>query len=498
MRKSISLVFATAAAVALFVAAATAAERQTTLAELGQTVKLDPAQISVSGVSSGGFMAHQFHVAHSKDIIGAGIMAGGPYYCTKGDVMRGLTVCTAFLADGFCQGYEGCNQIAYAGPGPAPAGKAASPEAITMAEQSADATIAAGRSAAIDDPSGILGDKVVILHGAKDSLLRVGVSDALAQYFPALYQRAGSALPEGTVVYLKDVPAPHAVVTDNHVGLDPARQQVNDCDRFGSPFVNACGTADCAKGCAQACSAATSDTCDAACGASCGIALDNAGRILKHIYGDLRPRPDASIVGVKQYDPHLWPTVSRDCKSGDVIDSRCQWLQQRLFAFRQKEMFDNNELAAVDAVMAEKGYAFVPPQCLDGSTRCKLHVAFHGCRQGFGFTGIEPDGQPVKKALYGARTTEAEAQLRGWTHFIENAGYNEWADTNNIVVLYPQATTSSNTVLQHMNPMGCWDFWAYTNQDFNTKNGAQISAVWRMIEALVPKLSKGPQQPMAR
>ncbi len=485
MRKSISLLLATVVAVALYVAAATAAERQTTLAELGQTLKLDPAQISVSGVSSGGFMAHQFHVAHSKDIMGAGIIAGGPYYCTQGSVMRGMTVCTAFMADGLCQGYEGCNQIAYIGPGPAPAGESASPEAMAMAQLSVDATFAAGRVAAIDGPSGILGDKVVILHGAKDSLLRVGVSDALAEYFPALYDRLGTPLPGGTVVYLKDVPAPHAVVTDNHIGLDSARTQINACNRFGSPFVNACDTEDCSTGCAEACATrGSSATCDAACSAACGIALDNAGRILMHIYGDLRPRPDPSVVGVKQYDPHLWPTVSHACKSGEVIDSRCQWLQQRLFAFRQKEVFDNSELATEDAVMAEKGYAFVPPQCLDGTARCKLHVAFHGCRQGFGFTGIEPDGLPVKKALYGARTTEAEAQLRGWTYFIENAGYNEWAETNDIVVLYPQATTNSNTVLQHMNPMGCWDFWGYTNQNFNAKNGVQIAAVWRMIQTL--------------
>jgi poly(3-hydroxybutyrate) depolymerase len=487
MRKTICLLFATVAAVSLFVAAATAAERQTTLTELGRTLKLDPARISVSGVSSGGFMAHQFHVAHSKTIIGAGIMAGGPYACTKGDVMRGLTVCTAFLADGFCQGYDGCNQIAYAGPGPATAGQAASPEAMAMAQQSADATFTAGQNATIDDPSGIIGDKVVILHGVKDSLLRVGVSDALAQYFPALYQRTGSALPEGTVVYLKDVPAPHAVVTDNHVGLDPERGQVNACNRFGSPFVNACGQNDCAAGCKQACeTAATPGECDTACDLSCGIALDNAGRILSHIYGPLQPRPDPSLIGVKQYDPHLWPTVSHDCKAGEVTDSRCQWLRRRLFAFPQKEMFGNSALATEDAVMAEKGYVFVPPQCLDGTARCKLHVAFHGCRQGFGFTGIEPDGQPVKKALYGARATEEEQQLRGWTYFIENAGYNEWADTNDVVVLYPQATTNSNTILQHMNPMGCWDFWGYTNQDFNTRTGLQIAAVWRMIQALAP------------
>ncbi|MEQ8163098.1 MAG: poly(3-hydroxybutyrate) depolymerase, partial [Smithellaceae bacterium] len=40
---------------------------------------IDKDSISGSGMSSGGYMAHQFHVAHSKSIIGAGIIAGGPF-----------------------------------------------------------------------------------------------------------------------------------------------------------------------------------------------------------------------------------------------------------------------------------------------------------------------------------------------------------------------------------------------------------------------------------
>ena len=38
---------------------------------------------SVSGLSSGAFMASQFHIAHSRIVIGAGIVAGGPYACAE-------------------------------------------------------------------------------------------------------------------------------------------------------------------------------------------------------------------------------------------------------------------------------------------------------------------------------------------------------------------------------------------------------------------------------
>ena len=42
---------------------------------------VDPAQVSVSGISSGAFMANQLHIAHSADIMGAGLIAGGLYGC---------------------------------------------------------------------------------------------------------------------------------------------------------------------------------------------------------------------------------------------------------------------------------------------------------------------------------------------------------------------------------------------------------------------------------
>lgn len=42
----------------------------------------DLSQTTVSGLSSGGFMAAQFAVAYSATVAGAGIIAGGPYFCS--------------------------------------------------------------------------------------------------------------------------------------------------------------------------------------------------------------------------------------------------------------------------------------------------------------------------------------------------------------------------------------------------------------------------------
>ena len=81
-------------------------------------LNLDPNEISVSGISSGGFMAHQFHVAHSRNLMGAGIIAGGPYNCAQGSVVTALRECTAFGAQATHA------LLSYTGPGPAQIGRA--------------------------------------------------------------------------------------------------------------------------------------------------------------------------------------------------------------------------------------------------------------------------------------------------------------------------------------------------------------------------------------
>ena len=48
----------------------------------------DLAATSVSGLSSGAYMAGQIEVAHAKDIVGAGIVAGGPYACAESAASR--------------------------------------------------------------------------------------------------------------------------------------------------------------------------------------------------------------------------------------------------------------------------------------------------------------------------------------------------------------------------------------------------------------------------
>src|SRR5688572_7773539 len=59
-------------------------------------LNIDKNQTTVSGLSSGGFMAVQLHVAYSATFKkGAGVVAGGPFYCAEGSITNATGRCMA-------------------------------------------------------------------------------------------------------------------------------------------------------------------------------------------------------------------------------------------------------------------------------------------------------------------------------------------------------------------------------------------------------------------
>lgn len=121
--------------------------------------------------------------------------------------------------------------------------------------------------------------------------------------------------------------------------------------------------------------------------------------------------------------------------------------------------FDQRAFAPDGSGFSDTGYLFVPADCRAARARCAVHVVFHGCLQGAANPAV---GNQVYDRL----------------------GFNEWADTNRLIVLYPQVTVSRG------NPMGCWDWWGYDGkmqglrQTFPTRIGTQIAAVHAMVAEL--------------
>lgn len=121
--------------------------------------------------------------------------------------------------------------------------------------------------------------------------------------------------------------------------------------------------------------------------------------------------------------------------------------------------FDQTEFLKGDG-MATSGYVYVPKPCSSGSL-CRLHIALHGCVQSVAEVG---------------------------TAYIDGSGYNEWADANNFIVLYPQIkATHSNP----SNPNGCWNWWGYNNDvnTYDTNKGSQMQAIMQMMKRISSNFS---------
>jgi poly(3-hydroxybutyrate) depolymerase len=114
--------------------------------------------------------------------------------------------------------------------------------------------------------------------------------------------------------------------------------------------------------------------------------------------------------------------------------------------------------------MAATGWAYVPSNCASGA-QCRVHVALHGCQQSTDKIG---------------------------DRFVKNTGYSRWADTNSIIVLFPQTrvdNTSRQTAASGSlaNPNACWDWIGWYGGNFAQKAGTQMAA----IKAMVDRVSSG-------
>jgi poly(3-hydroxybutyrate) depolymerase len=79
-------------------------------------------------------------------------------------------------------------------------------------------------------------------------------------------------------------------------------------------------------------------------------------------------------------------------------------------------------------------------------------------------------------ALHGCQQTAANIG----TAFVEGAGFQRWADSAGVVVLYPQTAAS----MIPLNPKACWDWWGYSGSNYDTREGPQIKALMAYVDAL--------------
>jgi hypothetical protein len=151
--------------------------------------------LTVSGVSSGGYMATQYQVAYARDVAGAGVIAAGPWLCAQGIVTRALRDCLK--------------------------GDAAGPDVEPLVA----ALRASAAAGAVDDPSALADDRIWIFHGAKDAVVGAAVSDSLLRFYKAF-------VPIERIRYVTQVPAAHGLPTPAAGGA---------CGTGAAPWILACG-----------------------------------------------------------------------------------------------------------------------------------------------------------------------------------------------------------------------------------------------------------------
>jgi hypothetical protein len=223
---------------------------------------------SISGISSGAFMAVQFATAWSSVIKGVGVVAGGPYWCAKADSFFG-SLSSISNALGPCM------------KGPLPN--------LDAFFAKAEANSASG---AIDPLQLVSRQKIYIFHGYNDSKVARGSTDAAAAFYRQYLRDAD----RGNLYYQTAVGAGHSVV----VAQDAPDPGLNKCNESRTPFIDICG-------------------------------YDQAGIILQHIYGPLKhPGPGPLTGTMKTFDQSIYtkpngPTWLSLSRTGYVfVPSACE------------------------------------------------------------------------------------------------------------------------------------------------------------------------------
>lgn len=127
-------------------------------------------------------------------------------------------------------------------------------------------------------------------------------------------------------------------------------------------------------------------------------------------------------------------------------------LSGQLIPFEQGEFLDDRNPAAHS--LDNYAWLYVPASCARGEL-CKVHVAYHGCNMSYSKIGDQ---------------------------FIRLSGLNEWADTNRLIVVYPQVVAS--LVDPVVNGQGCWDWWGYDSPDYAQKSGRQLLMTKRIVDRI--------------
>jgi poly(3-hydroxybutyrate) depolymerase len=175
-------------------------------------VGANTALLTVSGLSSGGYMATQFAVAYSASVSGVAVLAGGPYGCSQGSVNTASLNCSCPANPPWWLQVQqlwggGCQTLA----------------AQVYAERSLAAVRA--NQGQIDPIDNLARQRVWLFSGGQDKVVRA----PLVQALQITYERLG--VPAAQIHHEKRGDAGHGF---------PSLAATESCSTTASPFITQC------------------------------------------------------------------------------------------------------------------------------------------------------------------------------------------------------------------------------------------------------------------
>lgn len=175
-------------------------------------LKAHAQQVTVSGLSSGGYMAAQFAVAYSASVSGVAVLAGGPYGCSEGSVNTASLNCSCPANPPWWLQMQqwwggGCQTL---------------PTDVYV-NRSLDAV--RGNQAHIDDPVHLQRQRVWLFSGGKDKVVPAPLVLALK----TTYTRWG--VPAAQIHHHDNANAGHGF---------PSLAATESCSTTATPFITQC------------------------------------------------------------------------------------------------------------------------------------------------------------------------------------------------------------------------------------------------------------------
>ncbi len=388
--------------------------------------------ITISGISSGGFMASQMATIYSDQIAGVAIVAGGVFYCAENIFQENMLEYgpSAYFnygitSDGILKIVDPLQIIpitagsskSYMEPLPSnPLYQALGvcmghPEKTHQADLLKDGTNRPmnlnflndfSSQGLIANTSNISNQRVLIYQGSNDETVRAGMADKLQEF----YTRLGVSNANLKMVLSQ---GNHNFPTERENGIP--------CDEAKPPYI-----------------------------ANCKI--DLAGQILAHLL-------NRNLIQAKFNSRNLHVVAQKDGPSS----------------------------------VATYGYLYANPLCLNNPAACDVHVALHGCKMSDSFdkdfqTAYEAKVQLTRVLGIQSYELNARSPKMGALTFAKEAGYGEYAEAseNHLMIFFPQTQITTDNYPD--NPNGCWDWYGWTGKNYATNQGSEPSWLMNQIKLI--------------